>query len=324
MNDTEEHPNRSLELTRLLKATQNGFIALPCLAGSLIVLVNSAQLWFLQTKFRREINPLFVIIRHLCIADLSTGIMSLVRQTLLILEWKVFTGNVVIDEMIYFTGMAYGKFTFVVSTITLDYLTVMKMLKVTRNYWLRKITCAKICRSIWGGAIIVSLVYYASVKADVFPVKAWPVIQGLWFSILAFPSIILQLFCYGRIFFVTRANTRRNPGRADGSTRSDGSFLKISVFQVAAFIVCELPLSTYLLILNLGNVGVEDRLVFVFVFFITLHSLVDPLIFFVVYRGKLRKQRPKMAAIYNGRSAFVIHGSHLQALELQANIRSRK
>ena len=238
------------------------------------------------------------MISHLCVADLMFGISSLIRALLAILQWKVFFRNAVIDHMILFVGYTCGKYLITVSTLILDVLTLMKMLKVTKNKWYRKSKLRRICYCIWGGTFIVTIINRALYHGDVFPDNMWPTIQGMWFSILTFPSIIVQFFCFWKIIIFTKGSLRR-PGLGCSKTRSEGNFQKIIVFQLISFIVCQGPLSVYLLLLAFNEVELEKRLTVIFVILASTHCIVDPTIFFIVYRHRWRSKRQSVAIKYD-------------------------
>ena len=86
MNATssDQHQRRSIDVIEVLKTTGDQGTLLSILVGGFIIIINSVQLWFLKTKFRREVNPLFVVITHLCFTDLLNGLVSVV----FVYRWK--------------------------------------------------------------------------------------------------------------------------------------------------------------------------------------------------------------------------------------------
>ena len=316
-----------MNITYILQNTQNSsYLALQCSLGPLIILINSVQLLFLKTKFKREINTLFVLIRHLSIADLLNGVVMVTRASLSALEWKVFVDSNVVHEVLEFIGIACTMFVVTVSTTTLDSLTVMKMLKITQDKSYREATVKKICYSIWGISFVLSAISYAFFRAHAFSSTAG--LQGIGLSLLTFSSVVLQSYCFGRIIYVTQIRTVQVPGRADGTARSGGAFTKIAIFQILAFVVCQMPLSTYFLIVDLGVLELDNTKLRVVGLLPYLHSIVDPAVFFVVYRHKWRQHRQIMSVRYYRRSAFGVPCSngHLESeqsgnLDVETNVK---
>ena len=129
MNNTNQ--TSSLGIVQLLDATPNEFLSFPLLLGLAAMLANALQLWFLETKFAMEINSLIVMIRFLCITDMLNGGIKMINIILIILERTVFQGSIALMQIINIVGLTTNKYVFVVSTVMLDCLTVLKMSKVT-------------------------------------------------------------------------------------------------------------------------------------------------------------------------------------------------
>lgn len=290
--------------TLMLKSSQDAQKALPVLVGVFIVTMNTFQLWMLNTKFSREINPLLVMMKHLCIADLLNGILLMTTPVLSILEWKVLPGNMMIHKIIIFLTIICGKYVFSVSTLTLNCLTVFKMMKITRNKWYSRATIRKICTYIWFVMLFISTIDYSIFQAVQSSVKV--AIQRTWVPVLLFPSIVLQICCYGRILCYPRAANMRFPAIASIITRCNGKFLKIAIFQMIALINCMSPLSLRVMMVQYGGVELEEKVMPGLRVLTYLQAVIDPIVFIIVYRKKLRPRISPMVIRYDGRAAFVL------------------
>ena len=322
MNFSKERQETSLsiELARMFPPTVNSLLVLPCFVAVLSITMNSVQLWFLRAKFRREMNPLFLLIWHLCIADLLAGVQNLSFTLLGILEGNIitdvdFTEN--LHHVIHFVGPTCATYVFTVSTVTLDGPTVLKVLKIIKNRSYRKVTVKRVCYCTWGVAFIGPAINYILYQAKVSQVSDQMAIQVIYITILTYSSVFLQSYCLGRISCATRLSMRKVPERADGTTRSKGRFLKIAVFQILAFGGCELALPSYLMMVKFTNINSENTLLACFRGLIYLHSVVDPIVFFVVYRHKWRPKRPNLALGFDGRTAYVIPTPRLDSCNNQ-------
>ena len=75
------------------------------LVGTLSFFINSFQLWFLKNKFRRELNSLFVIIRHLSLADFLNGFFTLSHLLLCVIEREMFPNNTILMLLINYVSL---------------------------------------------------------------------------------------------------------------------------------------------------------------------------------------------------------------------------
>ena len=75
MNSTDQQQEFT-KVADILDSTGGTMTVLSFLFGALIIAINSILTWFLRTKFRREVNSLFIVISHLCFADLLNGLVS--------------------------------------------------------------------------------------------------------------------------------------------------------------------------------------------------------------------------------------------------------
>ena len=121
-----------------------------CVSAAFTIIANALQLWCLNKKFRREVNTLFVIVKHLSIADLIQGIQVLIMAILVILQMTSFRETTASSYVIQFNQMFNNFYIHPVTLITLDCLTLLKMLKITYNSWTGKATVKRICYCVWG------------------------------------------------------------------------------------------------------------------------------------------------------------------------------
>ena len=133
MNITEKVQNMTHTiLDRVLSYNHNTVSAILLLLGVLTIVIIANQLWFLRTKFRREVNTLFVVIEHLCVADMLNGVMVTGSVLLSFSQWLV--GNALVArQIIEFIALVSKTYLFAVSILTLDTLVVLKMLKIAKN-----------------------------------------------------------------------------------------------------------------------------------------------------------------------------------------------
>ena len=131
-NSTEIQELDALRIVSFLIRSKSSILIVPCLFAGLTIAANSLQFWMQRTKMRREVNCLFVMMKHLCIADLISGVCFLVSTLLIILEWKAFPSSTIILRIIDFVGRICTECLFGVSTVLLDFLILFKML-ITSN-----------------------------------------------------------------------------------------------------------------------------------------------------------------------------------------------
>ena len=103
---------------------------------------------------------------------------------------------------------------------------------------------------------------------------------------------------------MVREVNNRAPPRADGSARNDSSWQKIAAFQLLVFIVCVSPVSFYLIfhpISGIRNLSKTGKLTLaMLVVFNNLNSMIDPIVFFVVFRRKWKRPRIASVVRFNG------------------------
>ena len=133
-------------------------LILPFVVGTLTIAINSVQFWTLKTKLRRELNSLFVILRHLCVADLLTGVVTLCQTFLNVIEWKLLPENTVLLWFIEITSTTFNKYMMTVSAVLLNCLALLKMIIVTRNCWYTRATVGKICKCVWLVTFVVVII----------------------------------------------------------------------------------------------------------------------------------------------------------------------
>ena len=272
-------------------------LILPLVVGALTIFINSIQLWILKTKFRRELNSLFVILRHLCVADLLNGVVTLSQSLLSVIEWKLLPENTILLWLTEFVAYTCVKYVFSISTVLVNCLTLLKMIIVTRNCWYTRSTVGKICNCIWLVNLLITITEYGISKSEVVSSQTEVMLRRIWTPLCTSISFIFQCYCFGRIFCRTRIVQRQVPARADRQNRSDGNFLKMAVFQVVSYMLCVGPLSIYLALPLFGDFKLKKHLLALFGVLAYLNSIIDPIVFFVVYRHKWRRPRPAPTSV---------------------------
>ena len=297
-------------VARLIDQAGVVVLILPFVIGALTIAINSVQLWTLKKKFRRELNSLFVILRHLCIADLLNGVVTLTQILLSVLEWKLFPENTVLLWLTEAMSTAGNKYMFFVSTVLLNCLTLLKMIIVTRNCWYTRATVKKICKCVWLVILIFISTEYGVSKALVISSKS-KVVLRVWVPLCTSASFIFQCGCFARIYYRTRTlnNRATRAARADRRTRSDGNFLKIAIFQIISYVMCVCPISTYLALPLFSDFKVENHWFAILGVLAYLNSIIDPIVFFVVYKHKWMRPRSAPPVQEIG-MVYVINGAN--------------
>ena len=302
VSQTSMNVTRDSEVFKITPAS----VTLTVSSGVLILAINAFQIYLLKKKFRREVNPLFIIIKHLCVADILNGGFILVLCTLYFLQNSLSRDHFYALHVMLLVCHGCGRYFFAVSTITLDALTVLKMIRVTQNKWYAKSTTRKMCYCIWFSLLIIFSTHEGIIQTIMKYSRSKTFISG---SVLTFLSIPLQFTCFGRIFFTIRSSTKRNPHQR---SRSSGNFLRIAISQVIAFVLCSLPEAIFHLLLILKPDVPKQPFVVIFGLLTRFNSLVDPVVFLVVYKDKLRTKRENYQVRFNGTSAFVVRRSQIK------------
>ena len=271
--------------------------------------LNSIQLWLLAKRFKRNANSLLVVIKHLCISDLLNGVFLLLPPSLGLIETEIIPGNKIIHDITKLFTRVSRRYAITVSTFLLCLLTVTKMLKIVHNRSYTRLILRNVCRSVW--LVIFVLVGMGSVvkKTGVLTTLSEKIIKRIWMPLVIFPSIFLQCYCYWRIFSAVKVTTDRVPPRADGSARNDFNLQKIAAFQLLVFIVCVSPLCSYSLLLVIRErqtLSNADKFSLATLMVLNnLNSIIDPIVFFVVFRKKWRRPRITFAMRFNGREVGI-------------------
>ena len=178
------------------------------------------------------------------------------------------------------------------------------MMKITQNKCYSRATIRKICSSIWVAMLFISTIDFSVYQAVSFPVKV--AILRTWVPVMLFPSIVLQICCFGRILCTLRAANARFPVIACIITRCNGKLLKVAIFQMVALIICGSPMPLCMLMLQYGGVQLEGRVMPGLKALTYLQAVVDPVVFIMVYRKKFRQRISPMVIRYDGRAAFIL------------------
>ena len=243
------------------------------------------------TRLRRELNSLFVILRHLCVADLLTGFVTLSQTLLSVIEWRLLPDNTVLLRIIEIMSTPCNKYMMTVSAVLLNCLALLKMIIVTRNCWYTRSTVGKICKCVWLVTLAINSMVYGFSKSELISSESKVVLRRVWAPLCTSISFLFQCYCFGRIICRTRIlnNRASRAARAYRRSRSDVNVLKISVSQIVSYMVCVAPLSTYLALPLLCDFKVEKHLLALLGVLAYLNSIVDPIAFFVVFRHMWRR-----------------------------------
>ena len=264
----------------------------------------------LVKRFPRDANSLLVVIKHLCASDLLNGVFYLLPPTVSLIETGIFPGNKIILDLTKFVIIASRRYIITVSTLLLCILTLTKMLKIVHNRSYTRLILRNSCLGAWLVTFALVGIELAMEETSVLTTLSMTTLEKIWVPLVIFPSIFLQCYCYWRIFIAVRNTTNRVPPRADGSARNNSNWQKIAAFQLLVFVVCVSPLSFYLLLLvvrggqNLAN---ADKLTLARLMVLNnLNSIIDPIVFFVVFRKKWRRSRTSFAVRFNGREVGIV------------------
>ena len=212
-----------------------GFVSIPISIGILTILtivLNILQLWCLHKQFRRHLNPLMVIIFHLSVADLLEGIAVILSNIIYMLKEKIFLGSSQFFES-YDILVQANRFLLSVSIVTLATLTVLKMLRITRNECLTKLTIKRISRAIWIVMFVIFFTEYVVYKAHGYSddVKLVTKFRRLWLPVLTLLAAIIIVYCFTRMFYVMRmrqVQTSQEPvGRRKRCYSAFGRFYRL-------------------------------------------------------------------------------------------------
>ena len=144
-------------------------------------------------------------------------------------------------------------------------------------------------------------------KTGVLTTLSEKILKRIWMPLVIFPSIVLQCYCYWRIFTAVQETTNRVPPRADGSARNDSKVSLIATFQLLAFIVCVSPLSFYTIAIGEESGELATPITLAILLVVNnLNSIIDPIVFFVVFRKKWKRSRITFAVRFNGRAVGII------------------
>ena len=272
---------------------EEGFVSIPLVIGVLTIVLNIVQLWCLHKHFRRHVNPLMIIIFHLSVADLMDGSAIILISIIHILKENFFLGSSLLFEC-YGIFVQTNGFLLSVSIVTLATLTVLKMLRVTRNEWLTKLTIKRISRTIWIVMLVIFFTEYVVYKSHGYSddVELVTKYRRLWLSVITFAATIIIVYCFTRMFYVIKMRQVQTSQEPVGRRRR---FLAISILHLVGFIVCTAPLA----VLNILDVTIQinpvkfERLHRYCVFLLITNPLVDSIGFLIVYRRNLRGHRPR-------------------------------
>ena len=110
------------------------FVIITFVVGSMIIILNALHLSFVhKVLFKNSMDYLVISFYHLCLADLLQGCFALLTVILTILEREIFMGDRGMIEITEFSEKFGYKYLSSVSILILNALTVLKMIRVTKN-----------------------------------------------------------------------------------------------------------------------------------------------------------------------------------------------
>ena len=121
----------TLAIGFILDKVKSRTIFIPIVVGIIVIALNSLQLWTLRNKFQNELNSLFIVLQWLCWGDLLNAIFFLAFFITGCLSLKLFEENQQFRDLFVIVSRFLMATTTFVSGICLDYLAVIKMLKVS-------------------------------------------------------------------------------------------------------------------------------------------------------------------------------------------------
>ena len=272
------------------KITNEVMIGTTLLIGTLVVALNSLQIWFIRNKFRRYTNPLIIIFLHLSVADLLQGVASPLLAGVLISKRELAPNSSIMEKITSLIRTFGYRYVIGVSIVQLNALTVLKMMRVTRNKRYTKSTMTRICMIIWSVCLVIVVTEY------IFHILIYPFdekVRELWLSLFTLPTIILFVVCFSRMYCVTTSSERR----VNSSNLFGGKFLVIASSQVAAFVICSAPLSFLRIVSFCRTVDPEVREVLdrsLGLLFL-LNPVANSVVFLFVYRQKLNNDRHRQS-----------------------------
>ena len=300
------------------------------ICGMLIIVLNSIEIWFLRNTMRRQGNSLVVLLKNLSVADLLIGVAVIVFLIIKVVgdETSASTSKVVAEIREFFHTFCRHYFS-TVSLLVLVLFTVIKMLNVTRNRRYTKSRLQRMCTAVWGATLVTLLAeHVASRLPGVYPADRRKY-RTLHFPIMTFSAIVIFVYCFTKIFFKLRHNSRRmtrhkstglqiSPLKSTSTTATTASsvtakttfsaeprFIKIAAFSLIAFVACWFPIATYYVLrLDSGGSGsvlesgrhviVTDKFYSIAKVLAFCNSILNPIIFFLVYRPVCPRTFSKM------------------------------
>ena len=284
------------------------FLTVSFVFGAIITVLGSIQLWCLHFSiFKRCMDSLLVSFLHLSMADMLQGILLLIPAVLAIIQREISTPIEFISDLVEIILIYGGRYLCTVSILTLNTLTVLKMIRVLLNTTYPRCRIRWICRAIW-------LLTFLFVGADYIAYKAtgYKNDRRLWLPVLTGLTFVNFVCCFGRIYFALRRTERRVIAQP---SRTGGRFLRIAIFQLSTFLICAVPWSIFRIVTFFVHVEKKKSLLFTKAlrFLLILNPISDAIIFFVVYRHKLRRVRQQDVRVkYDRRSAYVLPRPPLQ------------
>ena len=261
-------------------------IALTLLVSLLVIILNSIKLWFLHTKFRRNPNPLKVMMQHLATADLMQGTLYFVGGTL-----AIFADLSSINALLEFLYTSLTTYLFTVSLIILLALNILKTKAISTNRWHTKSFHVRLCTGIWLICLFITGGEYVLYIAQIYPPRQQFMIRKLRSPVLTLIALVVFIKCFVKIAIVKRNMRKRiNPERVSSSRSEKGSMVYM-ILQIVVMVLCAIPSAIFQivsLIVKIDNhVYIGRRLAMA----LLLNSLLDPITFLIAYKHVWKRER---------------------------------
>ena len=264
------------------------------LIGIVTVTINSLQIWYMRniTEIDDAFKPL---IYSIAAADLASGIAFVLSYIASVLGRYV--ANIFICKAMIGSGIFLVGACMTTSGLILTAFTIIKTIGVRLNKHYSKSTLHKLCVGIW----TVSFIVYVLLAVFIVLVPGMRSYVKLFSIVLGFPPFFIIIICYF-ITFITlhrsEAEVRENrftgpPGSENHQNNSlEKKFKRVATLHIISLVVTLVPQITFDTVLYVMDMREENSQILsilgiVFWFLANCNSVVDPIMFFVVFRSKL-------------------------------------
>ena len=125
--------------------------------------------------------------------------------------------NLLVEGVVDFCFSFGANYIMSVSLVTIVALTVLKMIRITRNQWYSKAFMRKLCICVWAVIFLLCTIEYTIYKCNVYPEHYEKHVQRMWIPALSLPSFAILIYSFARMFLhIRRTNGSQNPPVSDG------------------------------------------------------------------------------------------------------------